>query len=230
MPKRQLEQLITVLVWAYIIVAALLSVVAAFVLESRLKRRLPNTKPFKWGYYVGSTGVACLPLAALCLLGALVNAAANDWGNFSEMLGYAAWLAVCGVSGLFMIWRKRWAWIVGTILSCNPAWWFTNWIYVRNRWHEFAAEAAPAGNGAPVARVEVGSLRAPEPPPQPPPVIPLSVGLPSHSLYIHLNGEPKGPFTVEQLKALLAVQTITHETPCCHDGAEAWQTVGAYLA
>jgi hypothetical protein len=68
------------------------------------------------------------------------------------------------------------------------------------------------------------------PPPIVPPVPRQAVRLPSDGLYIHLNGDAKGPFTVEQLKALLAVQTITNETLCCHNGADAWQTVGVYLA
>ena len=55
------------------------------------------------------------------------------------------------------------------------------------------------------------------------------VGLPPDGLYIHLNGEAKGPFTVEQLKALFVVEAITKDTPCCLNGAEAWQTVGAYV-
>ena len=64
----------------------------------------------------------------------------------------------------------------------------------------------------------------------PPPIPSRPVELPSEGLYIHLNGESKGPFTVEQLKALLAVETITRDTLCCHEGAEAWQTVSAYVA
>jgi hypothetical protein len=54
--------------------------------------------------------------------------------------------------------------------------------------------------------------------------------LPSESLYIHVNGAVKGPFNIEQLNALLAVEKITKDTACCHEGAEVWLTIKAYLA
>ncbi len=53
--------------------------------------------------------------------------------------------------------------------------------------------------------------------------------LPTHGLYVQIQDGTQGPFTVEQLKALLAVGTITPMTLCCHEDAETWQPVAAYL-
>jgi hypothetical protein len=54
--------------------------------------------------------------------------------------------------------------------------------------------------------------------------------LPRTSLFVHLNGETKGPFTTEQLEALVSVHAVTGSTLCCHDGAENWLTVADYVA
>ena len=43
--------------------------------------------------------------------------------------------------------------------------------------------------------------------------------------YIHLQEQVKGPFSLEQLKALQDMQTISANTPCCYAGADKWQTV-----
>jgi hypothetical protein len=56
-------------------------------------------------------------------------------------------------------------------------------------------------------------------PPPPPPA----------KLYVYVNNETKGPFSMEQLKALLAVNTVTPETPCCREGSRDWQTVSTYV-
>ncbi len=53
--------------------------------------------------------------------------------------------------------------------------------------------------------------------------------LPSVALYLYLNGETKGPFSTDQIAALLSVGAATQDTPCCHDGAEKWLIVAAYL-
>lgn len=54
--------------------------------------------------------------------------------------------------------------------------------------------------------------------------------LPTISLYVILNEEVKGPFTTDQLKALLSVNAITGETKCCHEGSDEWLSVAAYLS
>lgn len=42
--------------------------------------------------------------------------------------------------GYKIIKRKKWSWILGTIMSLNPILFIINWIYARNRWDEFTQE------------------------------------------------------------------------------------------
>jgi hypothetical protein len=42
------------------------------------------------------------------------------------------------VAGWFIIKRKPWAWVVGTVFSFNIFLWVINYAYGRNRWREFA--------------------------------------------------------------------------------------------
>lgn len=52
---------------------------------------------------------------------------------------------------------------------------------------------------------------------------------PPPTLYVSINGEAKGPFTNDQVKALLSVNTISSTTPCCREGSQVWETVGALV-
>src|SRR3954470_17766255 len=88
----------------FLLVAIGVSIPVAFSLEKRVKARLPHTQPYKWGFYTGCMGVACAPLALL-FLAVIPTAKTSD-----ETLGcfaLAAWLGVHGVSGWFIIKRKR---------------------------------------------------------------------------------------------------------------------------
>jgi hypothetical protein len=65
-------------------------------------------------------------------------------------------------------------------------------------------------------------------PSQPQPPVASAAPPPPPSLYVYLNNEVKGPFTADQLKALVSVGSVTPETPCCREGSQDWQTVNAY--
>ena len=131
---------ITSLSYLYIFVAIVVSIFVAEALEKRLKARTPATRPYRWGFYVGCMGVASAPFVPMFALGAW---AVSIKGQFGECGGFLFWLAYCviqTVCGWFIIQRKRWAWVVGTIFGCNIIVWIPNYIYGRNRWGEFVGE------------------------------------------------------------------------------------------
>ena len=129
----------------YIFVAIIGSIFAARALERRLKAKTPATRPYRWGFYVGCMGVACAPVAAVTVLGMVVAATNGRWEAFGECLGYTVYFVINAVAGWFIIQRKRWAWVIGMIFSCNIFAWVINYIYGKNRWAEFVDE--PYGSG-----------------------------------------------------------------------------------
>ena len=46
-----------------------------------------------------------------------------------------------GISGIFMLRRNRWWWIIGILITVNPILWIANVIYLSNRWREMHSEA-----------------------------------------------------------------------------------------
>ena len=60
-------------------------------------------------------------------------------------------------------------------------------------------------------------------PPPPPPQSRSSQATPSdRAFFIYLADEVKGPFSADQLKALVAVSTINLDTQCCTQGTQDW--------
>ena len=98
---------------------------AAFVLNRRFKRRNPDKRGYRWGYYF-----SIMSLIVGLVLGAFLESGTTV-------------VIVCGVIYAVLAWcfaqRHHWAWIALTILSFNPIAWIINAIYLRKRW----AEAAP---------------------------------------------------------------------------------------
>lgn len=97
-----------------LMIAVVVSMVMATRLEHKLKARLPHTRPYQWGFFLGCMGFwfgpATLGISALC-----------GWG---------------------IIKRRRWAWVVGTLLTMNPLAWIVNGVYAGHRWQEFTDEAS----------------------------------------------------------------------------------------
>ena len=100
-------------------------IVAAFVLNRRFKRRNPDKKGYRWGYYF-----SIMSFIAGLGLGAFLECGATG-------------VIVCGLIYAVLAWffaqRQHWAWIALTILSFNPIAWIINAIYLRKRWAEAAA-------------------------------------------------------------------------------------------
>lgn len=53
--------------------------------------------------------------------------------------------------------------------------------------------------------------------------------LPPRSFYVHLPNGVKGPFSTEQLRALISVGTVSPATQCCIEGTQDWQPVSEFV-
>ena len=99
-------------------------IIAAFPLNRRFKRRNPDKRGFRWGYY----------FSIMSFIGGLVLGLFLECG--------ATGVIVCGLIYALLAWffaqRYHWAWIALTILSFNPIAWIINAIYLRKRWAEAA--------------------------------------------------------------------------------------------
>ena len=121
--------------------ALLLLPLLAFWRDKELHDRDPSVMGFKWGYF---TGFRVLFVGVIYLF-VLDRATAS--GEFPEHEVDAAefWVTVVlFVPGVFILMRRRWAWVLYTIGSMNPALWMINGIYIKNRWEEIGAESARA--------------------------------------------------------------------------------------
>ena len=102
----------------------ILPIVAAFALNRRFKRRNPDKRGYRWGYYF-----SIMSFIAGLVLGAFLECGATA-------------VIVCGLIYAVLAWffaqRRHWAWIALTILSFNPIAWIINAIYLRKRWAEDA--------------------------------------------------------------------------------------------
>ena len=49
-------------------------------------------------------------------------------------------------------------------------------------------------------------------------------------IYLHLNGEQKGPYALEQVRAMLAAGQVTPQTLAWHEGLSEWSKVSTMLA
>src|ERR1043165_3162238 len=126
-------------------VAALGCFVASFVCPFSLDRKrlskCPGKYPYKWGYYTGLS-LFSAPVWLLGLTG-------QGPGSCVPALVLAT---VYWPTGIFVLKRRKWAAIAGTVLALNPIVWLVNAIYFSRRWKEFTAESrARAGVRAPEA-------------------------------------------------------------------------------
>ena len=101
-----------------------LPIIAAVILDRRFRQRHPGRKPYRWGYY-------------FCIQSLLCGIAI---GMMLESGAIAA--IVCGVIYAVPAWfvaqRRRWAWVVLTLLSLNPVVWVINLVYLWKRGAEDA--------------------------------------------------------------------------------------------
>jgi hypothetical protein len=54
--------------------------------------------------------------------------------------------------------------------------------------------------------------------------------MPPPAYYLYLNNQVQGPFSTDQIKALVQVDTAKADTPCCAEGTQEWHTVKVLVA
>lgn len=121
----------------YFLLVEIVSIPLAFYLEGKRKKTLPQAQPYKWGFFIGCTGLAFAPVAMFSLYH-VIFLGIRDLAFL--VVGFL-WPACMSLFGAYTIKRRRWAWVLGTILSLNPILWGINGFYLRNRWAEFRIEA-----------------------------------------------------------------------------------------
>ena len=108
--------------------ALILPIIAAFALNRRFKRRHPEKRGYRWGYYF-----SIMSFIAGLILGVFLECGTTG-------------VIVCGLIYALLAWffaqRHHWAWIALTILSFNPIAWIINVIYLWRRWAEEPAVPA----------------------------------------------------------------------------------------
>ena len=194
----------------YLLIAIGISIRMAFKLEKGLKIRLPHTRPYKWGFYAGCMGIACAPLGLLSLA---VIPTAKTGEDMLAIFAAGVWFLVHTVCGIFIVRRKRWAWVVGTVFLCNPIIWIIDGIYAKNRWKEFVEEAG----GFP-------STSAPHPgaatPAVPPPLPTDASG--NGMFFVAIRGQRQGPYTIGQLRTMWGSGQVPADAQYWQHGMTTW--------
>lgn len=115
--------------WVFMAVIMVVSICLAIYMNRRLQRNEPNVKSYIWGYYIGWNGVILGFILALLLI-------ASNTPN----KGFLIFIFFLIYSHIYILLRRKWAWILGTILTLNLIIWLINFKYVMNRWNEFKGQ------------------------------------------------------------------------------------------
>lgn len=101
--------------------------------DAALKAREPDTLSYKWGFFLGYSGIFVALIACAVVF---VLAAVWEWQFW--MLVTLAYAVAFGVASWGVLLRRRWGWLWQVPLSMNPGLWAFNSVYASNRWQEFA--------------------------------------------------------------------------------------------
>lgn len=100
--------------------------------DAQLSERSPDTLSYKWGYFLGYSGVISAALVSATVVLIIVAGHYLDW--LPILLAYAVAL---GIASYGVLTRRRWGWVLHIPLSLNMGLWAFNSVYVHNRWQEF---------------------------------------------------------------------------------------------
>ncbi len=107
-------------------VSALIAIPIAFIHDKKLHEEQLSVRPYKWGYYIGYAGLIGSVLFTFFVV------------LFSTALALFLVLSIPqAIASYYIIRRKKWAWVLGTILTLNPILWIAHTFYGRNHWGEF---------------------------------------------------------------------------------------------
>lgn len=121
-------------------VSMAVNAVVSFWLEKRRKARMPGTRRYTWGIFVGLTSIFW---GAVVFVGLIVMGLTTPGSHLVGDIIVAAlfgWLYAW--AGFYTIQRQRTAFVVATLISGNPVWWIANTIYGRRRWSELTSRRA----------------------------------------------------------------------------------------
>ena len=108
--------------------------------DARLRANNPATLPFKWGYLYGLATLCFGVFASIGLLAAgLLPSppyAPEKTPDATALIYLVMWALPLTICGYFVLRRKRWAWVLATVLSLNPVIWLINAVYGARRWRE----------------------------------------------------------------------------------------------
>jgi hypothetical protein len=125
----------------------MIATILAIYWGSQWHRRNPSLQSFTWGYFQALLLTTALPVAGILILGSLLSDSGIPTADFPLFLS----LITTGLIGLKMIKRRRWAWVIGTVLSgpialilfqTSPVvllFWIVNSFYSWHRWSEFSS-------------------------------------------------------------------------------------------
>ncbi|MCC7329381.1 MAG: hypothetical protein IT484_04405 [Gammaproteobacteria bacterium] len=101
--------------------------------DAELNGRQPDTLSYKWGYFLGYSGV----IGALGIgLAAVAMLSIGSWRGW--LLAIIAYAVLFGIASYGVLMRRRWGWLCHIPLSLNPGLWAFNSVYASNRWQELA--------------------------------------------------------------------------------------------
>lgn len=114
--------------------------------DHHLRDADPRCQRFFWGYFFGYAKLFQGVLAVFLVFG-IPGETGHDR---VALIGVAIYFSIQSVLGWFVIKRQRWAWIVGTLASLNPAIYIANAFYGKTRWRELEPSERPDnGNASP---------------------------------------------------------------------------------
>ncbi len=124
--------------WLLIITCLLISFPISISMNKSLKKKFRKIKPFTWGYFTAWMGALSGTLLGVSQLATAMDTS----GDHSKTIAlFGLFFLITAVVHVFMIKRKRWAWLVGIILQLNPILWIINGIYLKNRWDEMGTKS-----------------------------------------------------------------------------------------
>lgn len=120
----------------YLVLAILFTVPClpmAIALNKTQREKSPKLRPYTWGYFFGMSGAFAFSVFAVLQVIGDINARGDRAGT-SFVFGLS--LSIAAVAFALVIRRNKWAFILATIFSMNPAFWIINGFYIRKRWEE----------------------------------------------------------------------------------------------
>lgn len=116
-------------------ISTILSLSLACKMNESLQKKQIEARSYIWGYFIGWMGIFIWGSQSILLV---------MTHNDPQVILLGCILIAPAIVHFYIIKRRKWAWVVGTILHLNPVIWITpiiwiiNGIYMKNRWGELS--------------------------------------------------------------------------------------------